>query len=94
VTVARCARCGVRWNAASAVCANCADKPDARAAIERLCSDLGQELGNACPPGQGFLLLLFDFGTGLDESMAYVSNAQRQDIVKMLRELARKLEGS
>lgn len=35
-------------------------------------------------PGRGFLLMAFDFGDG--GNLAYVSNAQRPDVLKVLEE--------
>ena len=41
------------------------------------------------PEGWGFALLIFPF---LEDSVLYVSNAQREDIIKLVREYADKLE--
>jgi len=45
------------------------------------------------PPKVGFALLIFDFGTGDDRRMNYVSNAQRNDMVVAMKEMIAKFEG-
>lgn len=52
---------------------------------------LGEELGDLTTgPPLGFMLMVFDFGEG--GFLSYVSNAQRADMVKVLREQADRLE--
>jgi hypothetical protein len=41
----------------------------------------------------GFILLVFDFGDHSDKFTAYMSNAQREGQIKILREHLAKLEG-
>lgn len=60
--------------------------------LEKICRDVGRIIGSAVPKGTGFALLVFDFGEG--GHMTYVSNSQRRDMVKALREMITKLEGS
>ncbi len=63
------------------------------AAAERVCRVLGATIGpvcNAMPEGRwGFMLLLFQFGGG---DASYISNAERPDMIKALREFADVLE--
>ena len=58
--------------------------------VERSAQEVAQRIGLAFPPGWGFALLAFSFGEG--GYLTYVSNAERSDIVKALRECAAKLE--
>lgn len=44
------------------------------------------------PDGVGYAFLMFTFGD--DGWMTYASNAQRSDMIKALREMIEKLEGS
>lgn len=51
---------------------------------------IGDELKAATPPGIGFAVLMFDFGeTG---NLAYVSNADRQDMIRAFKEFIAKHE--
>jgi hypothetical protein len=45
---------------------------------------VARKLTELLPPGQGFILLTFDFGPG--GNLAYVSNANRDDAIRALRE--------
>jgi hypothetical protein len=65
---------------------------EARLALEGLCADVGRRIGGALPSGVGFALLLFDFGG--PGNFAYVSNGQRDDMVKFLAEARDKIRGS
>jgi hypothetical protein len=51
---------------------------------------MGDVLKGAVPEGVGFAVLIFDFGAG--GNLAYVSNAQRADMVKAMREFITKVE--
>jgi hypothetical protein len=60
--------------------------------LQEKANELGHRIGSALPDGAGFALVLFDYGpTG---STTYISSAQREDLVKLLRELAEVLEHS
>lgn len=61
----------------------------ARVGLEHQCADVGRTIAGACPSGTGFVLMMFDFGA--EGSVAYVSNAQREDMVNLLREALEKL---
>jgi hypothetical protein len=45
---------------------------------------VARRLSAMLPPGQGFILLTFDFGQ--QGNLAYVSNAHRDDTIRALRE--------
>lgn len=57
-------------------------------AAEKMLNEIGKALREACPPGFGFTLLVFSFGEG--GSMFYTSNAQREDVCKMMQEFTAK----
>lgn len=59
---------------------------------KRLGNTLGSIVRAECGQDVGFMFTTFNFGDRLG-SMAYVSNADRTDVIQMLRELADKLEG-
>lgn len=44
----------------------------------------GRALGKSFPKGWGFALLVFNFGPG--GSLTYMANAQREDMIKVMRE--------
>ncbi len=69
------------------------------AELEQLCTAIGERIAGACDHFAGlvggkigFALLLFEFGPGDDEWSTYMSNAQRGDMVKALRECADNIE--
>ena len=51
---------------------------------------LGRIIGEQMPPDIGFCLMFFHFGPVSE--MTYLSNAERQDMIRALRELAAELE--
>lgn len=51
---------------------------------------LGQFIGTLTPPGWGFCLIMATFGEG--GLSTYLSNCERPDTIKLLREMARKLQ--
>jgi hypothetical protein len=55
---------------------------------EAMLKEVGQILKGMCPDGYGFSLLVFTFGEG--GNMFYASNAQRQDMIKAMREFIAK----
>jgi hypothetical protein len=55
---------------------------------EKFLKEIGLMLGRAVPPGYGFTLLLFSFGPG--GHMFYTSNANRDDMVRAMREFIAK----
>lgn len=58
--------------------------------METSVREIGRTIARVLPPNTGFALLMFDFGP--EGSATYVSNASREDMVKMLREQADALE--
>lgn len=61
--------------------------------IKYMLNDIGNIIGAAIKekfPNMGFALMMFDFGEG--GSFYWLSNAQRTDMIKMLREAINKLE--
>ena len=50
--------------------------------LQRIARKVDEEL----PSGYGFAVLVFNFGEGKDNEIMYVSNADRQDIVKAMEE--------
>lgn len=62
--------------------------------LNRYCRELAPDLDRALSISAGervgFLLLLFDFGT--KGSLAYISNAQRADMIDLLGEIRTYLE--
>jgi hypothetical protein len=55
-----------------------------RLVLEEQCRDLGRLLRDASPAGTGFALFLFDLGA--KGNLAYVSTADREDMVRCLHE--------
>ena len=58
--------------------------------VERAAQEVAQRIGGAFPPGWGFALLAFSFGER--GYLTHVSNCNRQDLVRVLRETADVLE--
>jgi hypothetical protein len=54
------------------------------AEIRPLLQKLGGHIGSALPEGWGFNLLLFTYGEG--GSLFYISSAERQDVIALMRE--------
>lgn len=59
---------------------------------EAMLKEIGQMLRTACPAGCGFSLLIFSFGEG--GNMFYTSNAQRDDMIRAMREFIQKFEAN
>ncbi len=53
---------------------------------------IARKVDEELPSGYGFVVLAFNFGEGKDNEMMYVSNANRQDIVKAMKEWIEKTE--
>lgn len=47
---------------------------------------IAKKVDEELPKGYGFVVLAFNFGEEKDNEMMYVSNANRQDIVKAMEE--------
>jgi hypothetical protein len=52
--------------------------------LERRCVEHARTLQAGARPGSGFALFLFDFGE--EGSTAYVSNGEREDVIRLVRE--------
>lgn len=57
--------------------------------LEEIARKLGRAIGGGLPEGVGFALLLFDFGK--DGNLTWISNAQRDDMLKALQEFMQKV---
>ena len=55
---------------------------------------IARKVDEELPNGYGFVVLTFNFGEGIDNEMMYVSNANRQDIVKAMKEWIEKTENN
>ena len=59
--------------------------------LEELCRSIGSRLGAVCDEHEfGFALLVFDFEA--DGWTTYISNAEPEDMVRVLRDTARRIE--
>lgn len=56
--------------------------------IEAKLKSIGKVLKDSMPPGWGFNLLIFSFGEG--GSMFYLSNSQREDMIRAMQEFIAK----
>lgn len=63
---------------------------EARLKLEAFNAQLAREIGARMPPGTGFALMMFTFGQG--GAFAWCSNADRQDMIRMLAEAKANLE--
>lgn len=57
---------------------------------ENKARDIARTLKAACPPGWGFVLVLASYGE--DGFSTYMSSVERQDAVKLMREMADRIE--
>lgn len=62
--------------------------------IEETMKDVGSLIGKLLPKEWGFMLMIFDFSKKEGGNTFYISNAQRADMVKHMREMADKMETS
>lgn len=51
---------------------------------------IAKKVDEELPSGYGFVVLAFNFGEAIDNEMMYVSNANREDIVKAMNEFIMK----
>jgi hypothetical protein len=58
--------------------------------VENALKDIGQLVARSVPNGFGFAILMFNFGEG--GGMFYVSNAQRKDMIKAMKEFVEREE--
>ena len=62
-----------------------------RKKLESVCSDMAKVIGGCLPDGVAFAFMLADFGE--NGNTAYCSNADREDMISLLRETANRIEG-
>jgi hypothetical protein len=72
--------------------------PDERANTARLMRELAKDIDGCLnavgsPKTNGFVLLVFPFGSPEGRRVNYVSNAMRTDIVASLKEIVARFEG-
>ena len=60
--------------------------------MEEHARGIGKVLKDAMPPGIGFALVLFSFGS--DGWLTYLSNGEREDMIKCLEETLQKIKTS
>lgn len=58
--------------------------------VEGIARQVAGDIASALPDGLGYAFLVFDFGDG--GTMAYMSNARRDGVIKALHELIQHLE--
>ena len=66
------------------------DPSDELKRCEESSREIAKMLGEITPQGWGFAFLMFEFSPG--NQSTWISNAQRSDMIKMLRELADRLD--
>lgn len=52
--------------------------------------DIAKEISQKLPEGMGFALLAYEFGEVDDKKMLYVSNSNREDVLKAMLEFVNK----
>lgn len=62
-----------------------------RQQLEETCRGYADAFRDVVPDGVGFTIFLFDFGTG--GNTAYVSSADRADMVRLIEEWLRRQKG-
>lgn len=62
--------------------------------VKRRMQKIAQKVDEELPNVYGFVVLTFNFGKDIDNEMMYVSNANRQDIVKAMKEWIEKTENT
>lgn len=60
--------------------------------VQALLRTLAETIGKDMPKGWGFTLLIFEYAPG--DSLFYISSAQRQDMMKTMREFIAKFQGN
>ena len=64
-------------------------QPETNDVRERL-QETAQMVAATLPPGTGFVVLAFDFGS--DGRLEYISNAEREDVAQLMREFIENTE--
>lgn len=63
-----------------------------RLVLEKQCRELAVEIRKMLPAGTAFALMIADFG--VKGNLAYVSNADRSDMIKMVKEWLERQEAT
>lgn len=56
--------------------------------------EIARKVKEELPENWGFVVLAFEFGDSDDREMLYVSNANREDVVKAMEEFAKKTKSN
>ena len=62
--------------------------------VKRRMQKIARKVDQELPTGFGFVVLAFNFGKGIDNEMIYVSNANREDVVKTMEEFIQKTKNN
>lgn len=62
--------------------------------VKRKMGTIAKKIDEEIPNGFGFAVLVFNFGEGKNNEMMYASNANREDIVKAMKEWIEKTENT
>lgn len=82
-----CKKCGLLKSTIESIEGNFEVK---NAQVQKALRELGQDLKEKMPEGMGFTLLMFDYGE--NGAMFYLSSAQREDMIKAMKEFIIKNE--
>ena len=58
--------------------------------VKRKMQTIANKVKGELPEGYGFIVLAFQFGKGEGREMMYVSNTNREDVIKVMEEFAEK----
>ena len=58
--------------------------------VKSVLQDISNEIKNKLPEGMGFALLAYEFGDGENRRMLYISNSNREDVLKAMLEFVDK----
>jgi len=93
----KCNQCGITFPAEYEICPNCLVAPeDELAEAEVVCREIASKIQEAIEQALGidtwgFMLMLFSFGEG--GSLTYISNANREDMINVVKEWLEKAQG-
>ena len=62
--------------------------------VKRRLQSIAKSVDDKLPDGYGFTILVYNFGESPDNEMMYISNSNRDDIVKAMKEWIKKTEKS
>lgn len=58
--------------------------------VSNTLQDIAKDISDKLPEKMGFALLTYEFGDGDDKRMLYVSNSNREDVLKAMLEFIEK----